>query len=203
MKYKYLMLISLLLTTQSAFAGNYILKINGQSYDLSLGSEEQIKVGEQLLTVQVDQKATLTYQTNNFSFQYPSKYSPSRSDLGNGIYQTALVTPLGAVVMVQEYTTMDPSALLDLMINELTKEEREYGYTIESNPSPLTLSSGIKLNGKVVTSRYKGSDIKRYLYTYGARDSGILIMTQIDYEVGLADEAVLNQFIDTLQITMN
>ncbi|MGH1429151.1 MAG: hypothetical protein ACRBEE_14525, partial [Arenicella sp.] len=63
-----------------------------------------------------------------------------------------------------------------------------------------TLADGTVLKGKVVFSKYKGSDIKRYLYTYGKKDAGILVMTQIDYELAKEDEAMINQFFKTLNV---
>jgi hypothetical protein len=126
MKYNFLIVLSFLVTAQLAFAGNYVLTIDSKPYDLSLGEAKRIKVGDQYFSVKIEQKSILTYRTKNFSFKYSSKYSPSKSDLGEGITQTVMMTPLGSAVMVQEYHNMDPSNMMDLMINEVTKEEREY-----------------------------------------------------------------------------
>ncbi|WP_028865608.1 hypothetical protein [Psychromonas aquimarina] len=198
-------LISLLFLffAKISFAENYVLTIGKESYELSLDKEVRIKVGEHYVSAKLKQKDYLTYTTGNFSFEYPKQYSPSKSDLGGGIFQTAMMTPLGTVVLIQEYTNIDPSSLLDLMINEVTKEEREYGYKLESRPLSTTLSDGTVLNGKVVTSKYKGSDIERLFYTYGIKDSGLLIMTQIDYEIASSgDEDVINRLIKSLKVTM-
>ncbi|MCP4188940.1 MAG: hypothetical protein GY763_15145 [Gammaproteobacteria bacterium] len=197
-------LVSLLLLTiaKISLAENYVLTIGNDSYELSLDKEIRIKVGDNHVTAKLKQKDNLTYTTDNFSFEYPKQYSPSKSDLGNGILQTAMMTPLGTVVLIQEYLSLDPSSMVDLMINEVTKEERQYGYKLESRPSSTTLSDGTLLSGKVVTSKYKGSDIKRYFYTYNIKDSGLFIMTQIDYQIASADEDVIDRFIKSLSVTM-
>ncbi len=202
MKYKFLTLLTLALSTQLAFAGNYILTINNKQYDVALGETEKIKVGDQYLNIKVDKKDILTFRTENFSFQHKSKYSPSKTDLGDGIYQTAMVTPLGTAVMIQEYDSLDPTGLVDFMVNEVTKEEKDYGYVVKSSPDSLTLSDGTKLSGKVVVSKYSGSHIKRFFYTYGKKDAGLLFMTQIDYEMAAEDEEVINHFFESLLITM-
>lgn len=202
MKYKFLTFLAFVLSTPLAFSGNYVLTINDKEYDLSLGEKERIKVGDQYLSIILNQKDNLIFKTDNFSFQHPSKYSPSKNDLGNGIYQSAMMTPLGTVVLVQEYSSIDPSGLVDLMVNEVTKEERNYGYDIKSSPDSLTLSDGAKLTGKVVVSKYKGSNIKRNIYTYGMKDSGLLIMTQIDYGLASSDEEIIKNFFDSLLITI-
>ncbi|GJM06112.1 MAG: hypothetical protein DHS20C09_21080 [marine bacterium B5-7] len=183
-------------------AANYVLTIDGQSYDISLDTQISVKVGEQNVAAKLVQKDFLTFATENFSFEHPKQFIPAKSNLGDGLFQTVLMTPVGSAVMVQEYLNMAPSSLMDLMINEITKEEREYGYQIESNPVSKTLPGGKVLDGMVVTSKYKGSDMKRVFYTYSVKDSGLFIMTQIDYEIGLDDEEIIDNIIDSLKITM-
>ena len=183
-------------------AANYVLTIDGQSYDISLDTQISVKVGEQNVAAKLVQKDFLTFATENFSFEHPKQFIPAKSNLGDGLFQTVLMTPVGSAVMVQEYLNMAPSSLMDLMINEITKEEREYGYQIESNTVSKTLAGGKVLDGMVVTSKYKGSDMKRVFYTYSVKDSGLFIMTQIDYEIGLDDEEIIDNIIDSLKITM-
>lgn len=200
--YKILSVLLLISIAQASTAANYILKVGDDSYEISLDKDIKIQFEGKHLPVRLMQKEVLTYKTDNFSFEYPKQYSPSKSDLGNDIFQTAMMTPLGSIVMVQEYLSLDPSSLIDLMVNEVTKEEREYGYRIESTKASVTLSDGNVLNGKVVISKYKGSDIKRLFYTYGVKDSGLFIMTQIDYKVEPSAETLITKVIDSLKITM-
>ena len=201
MKIEYLV-YTFLLFTNISFAGNYVLTIDKKGYDISLGEELQIQLDDRSVSVSIIQKDNLIFKTDSFSFEYPKIYSPSTADLGGGIIQTTMFTPLGAGVVVQEYTNMDPSHLIELMISEITKEEREYGYKIKSKKTSMTLSDGTILNGKVVTSKYKGSDIKRVFYTYSARDAGLFIMTQIDFDVASSDKSVIDKVIKTFSITM-
>ncbi len=202
MMYKFLVVLAFSATAQLAFAGNYVLTIDKEPFDLTLGEAKRIKVDDQFFSVKIEQKSILTYTTDSFSFQYSNKYAPSKSDLGEGIFQTAMVTPLGSLVLVQEYQNMNPSGLMGMMINEVTKEERKYGYKIKSASNSITLSDGKKITGKVVTSKYKGSDIKRFFYTYGIKDSGLFIMTQIDYAIDSNNEEFIEKFINSLIITM-
>lgn len=202
MVFKILSVLLLISTVQISAAADYVLKVGEDSYEISLDEDIRIQIGGEHLTVKLVQKEILTYKTDNFSFEYPKKYSPSKSDLGSDIFQTAMMTPLGSLVIVQEYLTLDPSSLIDLMVNELTKEEREYGYKIESNKTTVTLADGNVLNGKVVSSKYKGSDIKRFIYTYGAKDSGLLIVTQVDYEAEPSGKDLMAKVINSLKITM-
>lgn len=185
-----------------SFAGNYILTVDGESHELSLDNKIEIEVGNKTVSAVLRQKDHLLYKTESFSFEHQKEYSPSHTDLGDGVLQTAMMTPLGTVIMIQEYSTIDPSGMMDLMINEITKEEREYGYKIDSKPITTTLSNGKVLNGKVVTSKYLESDIERYFYTYGVKDSGLFIITNIDYEIASGDQDVIDRFMESLTITL-
>ncbi len=202
MKTKFVIILALVSLSQALFAANYVLKIGEETYEISLDESINVQVGNKTLPVKLELKETLTFKTKNFSFQHPNEYTPSKSDLGSDIYQTAMITPLGSVVMIQEYLSLDPTDLIDLMVSELTKEEQEYGYEIESSESSITLSDGKVLGGKVVTSKYKGTDIKRGIYVYGIKDSGLLVVTQFDYEIDANGETLLMNIMDSLEITM-
>ena len=202
MNIRILAALLLLLASKSSFAANYQLTVDGDLHDLSLDEEVQIKVGDEYVSIKLEQKDIFVFSTDSFSFEHPSQHSPSKSDLGDGIFQTAVMTPLGSLLMIQEYLNLDPSSLLDFMINEITKEERQYGYKIESTEQTLTLSDGKVLQGKVVTSKYRDSDIKRFFYTYSAKDAGLFIMTQVDFSVEPDGESLIDAAVNSLNITM-
>lgn len=202
MKIKYLSTLLLLFLVNIAFANNYTLIINNEAHDISLDDETNIEVGNQTISVKLEQKDVFTFSTENYSFQHDRQYAPNRSYLGDGVHQTAMMTPLGTLVMVQEYASIDPAALLDFMIVEVTKEERNYGYDIQETKASKTLPDGSVLTGKLVTSKYSGSDIKRLFYSYSGRDAGLFVMTQIDYEIGAGDEDMIDRFFNSLEVNM-
>ncbi|MDM7859434.1 hypothetical protein QTP81_02300 [Alteromonas sp. ASW11-36] len=185
-----------------ALAGNYILKIDGKLYEIGLGEQTEVRIGDKVVSVSLDQKAVLTYSSQYFSFDHPREFVPAKSDLGSGLYQTATMTPLGSVVLVQEYTTMSPVSLLDLMINEITKVERQYGYNITEEPKAITLKDGKVVKGKMVYSKYNDTDIERFIGVYGNRDSGVLIMTQIDFGIDSGSQPFIQGVLDSLVLKL-
>ena len=90
-------------------ASNYEITINGETYDISLGHDYQIKSdsGEKL-QFRVDKKAVMTYKNRYISFQHKSDLAISSTDLGNGIRQIMTNTAVGTLVLIQEYSTMNP-----------------------------------------------------------------------------------------------
>ena len=118
MKMRILTILLFLIFTKISLAANYTLTIGEESYDVSLGKESRIKIDDRYLTIKLEKKDIFTYTTENFSFQHSMQYSPSKTDLGSDIFQTAMMTPLGTVIMVQEYLSLDPTVLMDLMVEK-------------------------------------------------------------------------------------
>lgn len=190
------------LTAGQAHAGNFTLTINGKKFEVDLDTVKVIKVGGRTLRLKLAKKTVVQFKTKNFAFDHPSRLAPSRTSLGNGIFQTMMASPVGTLIMVQEYTTLDPSGLVDLMVGELTKEEIKYGYKIVKKDISRKLASGARLKGKLVTSTYRTKVIVRQVLTFKAQDAGVLLVTQIEKASPAAELKVIDTFYKTLKITM-
>lgn len=186
-----------------ANAGDYVLTIDGKPYEVDLGEKATIKLPDgRALGVMLDKKTIVFFKSEHFSFEHPSRLAPSRTDLGDGIFQTMMASPLGTMIILQEYTAMSPSPLVDLMLNELTKEEADYGYKVTRSPSTRKLASGSQLKGKVAVSAYKDDEYTRHVLTYEARDGGLMIITQVEKDAPQEDLAVIETFWKSLDIAM-
>lgn len=191
------------LTCGQANAGDYVLTIDGKPYEVDLGEKATIKLPDgRTLGVTLDKKVIVSFKSENFSFEHPSRLAPSRTDLGDGIFQTMMTSPLGTMVMLQEYTTLNPAPLVDVMLNELTKEEADYGYKITKSPSTRKLANGAQLKGKVAVSAYKDDEYTRHVLAYEARDAGVLIITQVEKDASQEDLAMVETFWKSLAISM-
>ena len=186
-----------------ALAGNYVLTIDGEEFEIDIGRAEVLRLADgRTLRVALDKKALVAFRVDNFSFDHSSVLSPSRTDLGDGVHQTMLASPRGTIIMIQEYASFDPSGLVDMMLNELTKEEVEYGYKIRKGDAVKTLEDGTQLTGKTAISSYKDDEYTRYVLAYRARDAGLLIVTQFEKESPPEDAQMIELFWKTLKITM-
>ena len=203
MKLIFAFVLTIVSFVQFSFAANYVISIDGKEHEIDLGAPKVIDLGDgQNITVVITQKEVVTYSTENFSFDHPSKLTPSRTDLGNGIYQNMVASPRGTLVLIQEYTSLDPSALVDMMLNELTKEEKKYGYKITVSPSYKILADGKKLNGKSATATYRSDENIKNVLTFKGNDAGLLIVTQIDSSNFEVDTVLLETFWKSLTINM-
>jgi hypothetical protein len=188
-----------------AFAGNdyrnYELSIDGKIYDLNLNETIQVKdKAGKAATVVLRKKPYAEYSDELVSFQHASELSVSSQDLGDGIKQLMSATATGTLIMIQEYSTMDPSMLVPMMLNELTKKSVDYGYSMTQEKVTRTLKSGITLKGLKATLKYKGDESCWEVLSFGKKDAGVLVITQIDKEFIKTDEAIHSHFWDTLKL---
>lgn len=193
--------LAMVLACGTALAANYTLNIDGKDYDLDLDKQAAIKMPDgRTYNVILTQKSIVTFKTDNFSFDYFSRMSSSRTDLGSGIQQNMVMSPVGSCILVQEYSTLNPTSLIDLMIAELTKEEAAYGYQFATSPITKKLADGTVLTGKTVVSSYNEKGITRQILTYGTRDGGLLLVTQIDKLNQAEDGQMIDLFWRTLKV---
>ncbi len=198
-----LLLTILSLLSGYAMAGNYLLSIDGKQFEISLGEETALSLpdGKQL-QVTLEKKAVVNFQTDSFSFDHPSAFTPSRTNLGDGIHQTMMSSPVGTLVMVQEYGDIDPSTLVDLMVYELTKKEKNYGYEITTTPSTKELTDGTVLTGKTTTTSYRGEKRTLHVLYHAIKDAGILFITGIDEDATPEDQAMMETFWKSLTLSL-
>lgn len=187
-----------------AFAGNYLLSIDGQEFEIELGEETALSLPDgNRVQIKLNKKAIVRFRSDTFAFDHPNEFTPSRTNLGDGIHQTMMSSPVGTLVMVQEYANMDPSTLVDLMLNELTKEEKNYGYEIAISPATKKLADGTTLSGKKATSTYRGEQRTLHVLHHAVKDAGILFITGIDGDATAEDQAMMATFWKSLALSLS
>ena len=182
---------------------NYEISINGKTYDISLGRDYQIKSNSgEKLHFRVNKKAVMTYKNGYISFQHKSDLAISATDLGDGIRQIMTNTAVGTLVLIQEYSTMNPSAMVNLMLQELTKEQINYGYKMQKETHSKALKDGIKLRGLRATLKYNEEEEYWTVSAYGKKDRGLLVITKIDKEYLSTEKNIIDLMWETLQIEL-
>ena len=194
-----LILISLISYSQEK--GNYIIVINRDSIQVNLNENIQYRKssGEEL-TIKVIQPQILTYSDDMISFNYDKSLSVSNSKIEEGIEQCTIVKSTGNGFMVQKHKTINPSSLTQLMMNEITKESINYGYTKKEKPFKKKLKSGQTIKGIQSTLSYRGENEVYTVATYGAKDEGIIVVTMILSEEYTDDKKFIDMFLETLEL---
>ncbi len=176
---RYYTIVFFMTLSHIAFAQeNYTLTIDGKTFDMSLEKKYELKINGQDAIVKLSQKETLTFDHEKFSFQYPKKFSITRSKIDKEIEQIMLMNSLGSGVLIQVYSTMDPAAFKTILLNEVIKESVSYGADKSSRTIKRTISSGEKLEVKEVTLDYKGDKSMYEIASHSnEKDEGIIMLT--------------------------
>ncbi|MBN2275720.1 MAG: hypothetical protein JXR41_10515 [Bacteroidales bacterium] len=177
---KGLMTVLLILAGMAVHAQeDYWLQINDTGMEIALDREYTIPVDGRDIKLKITARDTLLWDDDLFSFQYSKDYKVSRMEIDEGIEQVMLMTAEGSGMLIQEYATINPTMLNEMMIAEVTKESVNYGYKMERKDYKRVLKSGQKIDvGKAVLT-YKDETNVYEVASIGDKDEGILIITMI------------------------
>lgn len=198
---RYLFTALLFSACTTTIAGDYVLTINGKDHELDLEQETTVKLADGTeLKLNLKQKEYLEFKADLFAFEHKNQFRPNRTDLGDGLLQTAIMTPMGTGILVQEYKQMDPSSLIDMMVKELTKEEVEYGYKLKE----VSISKKVgdaEFKGKKAITTYTGEEWTRSVLAYGKKDKGLLIVTFIEKDNYEKEKHLIDQLWKSIKLT--
>ena len=170
-----LFLFSLQMTSQN----DYKIEINDTILEIALDKQYDILINGKKIKFKVSSKDTLVYDNGTYSFKYPKDFKVSKMNIDEGIDQIMLMTAEGSGVLIQRYSTINPTMLNGMMLNEVTKESLNYGYQMKKENHSKILKSGqeIKIEKAILT--YKDEVNIYEIASIGKKDEGILIMTMM------------------------
>lgn len=163
----------------AVLAGNFTLTLDGKPYEIDLDQTQKLTLPDgRKLTVGLSQKAILTFQSPNFSFQHPSNMTPTRKSLGSGVWQTLLSTADGTLILVQEYDTANPDEMMVAVLDAILADETKMHYSIQRKALTKTLANGTVTKGKFITSQGGDDLYTREVITVKTGKGGVLVFTQ-------------------------
>lgn len=196
-----LLVASFLLALGAKAQNDFSLTIDGKTIELGTDKPGTINIGGKNYSVTLKQKDTLTFVNSLYTFNYLKEFKVNKKELGNDIDQVMLMTAEGSGVLIQQYKTMSPTALNELMLSELTKESISYGYTMERKDYDRTLASGQKVRVCRAELTYKDDKNIYEIATWGGKDEGILMMSMVmDEELGSQGRRIIDLMWNTLRI---
>lgn len=183
-----------------AMAGGYVLTIGGKSTELDLDKDVTVAVDGKLVGVRLQRKAQQTFVDGGLSFEHPATVQPSTTDINDQIRQIMLVSANGNGVILQRYEGLDPTALIDVMVKEMTDEEVAAGYQRKIVPVTRLLADGRELAGKQVRTESGDESWDRTVVAMGGRKGGYLLITMMEEGRAAADVALIERFWKTLKL---
>lgn len=177
---KKITLLFFIFTSLVSFGQNdLILHINDTVLEISSGKNYEIPIKGESLQFRVDYKDTLTYVDQLFSFQYLKDYKVSKMDIEKGIHQVMIMNADGSGILIQQYASMNPTMLNEMMIQEVTKESVNYGFNLDRQDYDRKLQSGETLKVAKAVLSYQNEKNTYEVASLGKKDEGILIMTMV------------------------
>lgn len=189
-----LLLAGLASAAQAEDLKAFRLTIGGQTVEIDAGETVDVDLPGGRTRVTLQRSEFATHGGGLFSFNYPSNLAVARSEIDRDITQHLMASALGTLVIVQEYTSIDPSSLDELMLNELTKEAVQAGATMRKEETSRTLADGNILSGLKATVTARNDIVEYEVLALGSPDQGVLAVTSIDRDNVAAERQILDTF---------
>ena len=167
----------------------------GESLDVTMPDGKQAKVKLEL-------NDFASYAGNMFSYVHPTGVTVSKTELQSDVNQYLMASALGTLVIVQEYESINPVSLNDLMLQELTRESVQAGAQMTRQPATRKLADGRELTGLRATIKTRTDATDFEIMSFGSVDQGLVLVTRIDQENAPAEGAILDKFWESLKIKL-
>jgi hypothetical protein len=175
---KRVLLFILLLPFSSLFSQeDFTLRIDGKTVPIGLDKVYEVMINGKKVSLTLQANDTLTYSDEMLSFRYPKGFNVTRTKLEVGIEQLMIITATGSGIIIQKYTTLNPSSLKEIMLSEVTKESVSYGYTMKREDYNKTLRSGAKVDVYKAVLNYKEESNIYEVAAMGKKDEGVLLIS--------------------------
>lgn len=201
-----LVLTGLILGGAAAAAGeggkNFVLSIDGREVGLDLGETIEVPgANGQTMKVTLKRADQVTFRGGMLSFTHRGDLTVSSTSLDKDITQHLLASANGTVVIVQEYTSLDPTSLLELMLTTITDEPVAAGAKLTKTETSREVA-GRQIKG-LKAELVSGSD-KTHVeaYTLGGSGKGVVIITQLADDYRDIDQAILDGFWSSLSLKL-
>lgn len=184
----------------AAVAGGYVLTLDGKSSELDLDQDTTVVIDGKTVTARLQRKEQQVFRDGGLSFEHPAAVQPSTTDINDQVRQFMLVSANGNGILVQRYEGIDPAAVVDLMVSEMTDEEVAAGYTRKIEPATRQLADGRKLSGKRVRTTSKDESWDRHVFASGNGSGGYIVVSMIEAARAARDAAMIERVWKTLKL---
>ncbi|MFK0166844.1 hypothetical protein [Rhizobium sp. NPDC090279] len=192
------------LAASNANAGDgkgFRLMIDGVIVGINPGDALEITLKDgRKVPVELQRSETVTFTGGKFSFDHDGKFTVAKTDLGDGVQQYALMTPIGTGIIIQVYKGLNPSSYTDVVLQQMVQESISGGAKISKRATERTLPSGSVLKG-VKAETTTDDDVMEYeIVATGRPDGGVLIATFLNKENIPKEGVILDKLWSTLKV---
>jgi hypothetical protein len=181
---------------------NFVLTIDGREVGLDLGETVEVPgANGQKMKVALRRAEQVTFRGGLLSFSHRGDLTVSSTSLDKDITQHLIASANGTVIIVQEYTALDPTSLLDLMLTTITDEPVAAGAKLTKAETSREVA-GRRIKG--LKAELVSSSDKTHVetYTLGGNGKGVIIITQLADDFRDIDRAILDGFWSSLSLDL-
>lgn len=180
---------------------NYVLSVEGKDYEIGLDGSVVAKTKEGTdITIGLKRKEFSTFTKDVVSFEHRSDLSVATTDIERDIHQYLTASALGTLIIIQQYDTLNPASLTELMLKQLSADDLATGYTMNKSDFSRTLADGTVMKGLRANLKHKNDDVDLQVLATDSGDGGIIAMTGINHDMGAAEEPIIERFWSTLKL---
>jgi hypothetical protein len=179
----------------------FTVTVDGVSIMMNPGESGQITLKDgRTLTVGLTANPFTSWSDSMVSFDHPSGINVATQMLSKRTTQRSMASAVGTVVVIQEYDSMEPTTLNQMMMNELTKNDVKLGAELTQSEAKKTLRGGMVLSGLhgILKSRTAVKTIE--VFSYGNDGRGVMLISQLNDDNKANDQAFVDQFWRTLAL---
>jgi hypothetical protein len=174
---------------------NFSLEVDGQEIGISPGDTITASTkGGGSVTIKLTRREFNSFRTDRVGFEHLSKLAVASTDISKDIRQHLMTTGRGTLVIVQEYATLDPGPLAQLMLSSMVRDDIAAGAKLTNEPAKRKLADGTEMAGLKAKITGKSDSATLEVMTLGKDDQGIIVVTRIDAENVGNDQVVLDRF---------
>jgi hypothetical protein len=180
---------------------NYVLSVEGTDYEIGLDGSVVAKTKEgKDITIGLKRKEFSTFTKDVVSFEHRSDLSVAATDIERDIHQYLTASALGTLIIIQQYDTLNPSSLTELMLKQLSADDLATGYTMDKSDFSRTLADGTVMKGLRANLKHKNDDVDLQVLATDSGDGGVIAMTRINHDMGAAEAPIIDRFWATLKL---
>jgi hypothetical protein len=180
---------------------NYVLSVEGKDYEIGLDDPVVAKTEDgKDITISLKRKEFSTFTKDVVSFEHRSDLSVAATDIERDIHQYLTASALGTLIIIQQYDTLNPSSLTELMLKQLSADDLATGYTMDKSDFSRTLADGTVMKGLRANLKHKNDDVDLQVLATDSGDGGVIAMTRINRDMGSAEAPIIERFWTTLKL---
>ena len=181
---------------------SYKLTVDGVAVAIDPGDTVEMTLPSgKHISVKLERNEFSTFSGEAFSFVHASDTSIAKTALSFGT-QYLMGSALGNYVIVQEYSSIDPTSLNALMLHQVTNDLVKAGGKLTEATANRKLADGMELTGLAGTVKSRSGSDSFEVFSCGRDERGVVVVTHLGDQNVEVERKMIDEFWKTLRIKL-